>query len=72
MYKHLLAVSTVSTVIDSDLVMRTHVQFKTASRRFAVLRQRRQIRQCVSSDTVQTRRGVYLQTVTVATPQRCA
>ena len=38
--------------IDADLVMRTHVK-KTASRCFAVLRQLRQIRRYVSTDTLQ-------------------
>ena len=38
--------------IDADLVMRTHVK-KTASRCFAVLRQLRQIRRYVSTDTFQ-------------------
>jgi hypothetical protein len=39
--------------IDADLVMRTHVQ-RTVSRCFAALRQLRQIRRCVSADTLRT------------------
>jgi hypothetical protein len=39
--------------VDADLVMRTHVQ-RTVSRCFAALRQLRQIRRCVSADTLQT------------------
>jgi len=39
--------------IDADLVMRTHVQ-RTVSRCFAVLRQLRQIRHLVPTDTFQT------------------
>jgi len=39
--------------IDSDLLMRTHVQC-TVSRCFAVLRQLRQIRHSVPTDTFQT------------------
>jgi len=39
--------------IDSDLLMRTHVQ-RTVSRCFAVLRQLRQIRRSVPTDTFQT------------------
>ena len=39
--------------IDADLVMRTHVQ-RTVSRCFAVLRQLRQIRHSVPTDTFQT------------------
>jgi hypothetical protein len=39
--------------IDADLVMRTHVQ-RTVSCCFAALRQLRQIRRCVSADTLRT------------------
>ena len=39
--------------IDADLVMRTHVQ-RTVSCCFATLRQLRQIRRCVSADTLRT------------------
>jgi len=39
--------------IDSDLLVRTHV-LKTASRCFTVLRQLRQIRQSVPTNTLQT------------------
>jgi len=39
--------------IDADLVMRTHVQ-RTVSRCFAVLRQLRQIRHSIPTDTFQT------------------
>ena len=39
--------------VDGDLVMRTHVQ-RTVSRCFAALRQLRQIRRCVTADTLRT------------------